>query len=166
MGVDVHEHARCLTCGYSLRDLTDFRCPECGRAFNPNDAASMNVQRSRADVWLARPLGQTVLWFQAISIAALVWGFALLPGGLTLGFLGMTCALGCYAFRCLHSLLQMARLSRYGAIPPLTAPSRTWRRIMRVLLLLVALTIFDLPMQMNGLLTRSAANCCSLVDCG
>src|SRR5690349_12693310 len=28
---------RCLTCQYDLKNLTEHRCPECGRAFDPND---------------------------------------------------------------------------------------------------------------------------------
>ena len=28
---------RCLTCHYSLKNLTEHRCPECGRTFDPND---------------------------------------------------------------------------------------------------------------------------------
>lgn len=31
---------RCLTCGYDLRGLPEPRCPECGRGFDPNDAAT------------------------------------------------------------------------------------------------------------------------------
>ncbi len=26
---------RCIACHYSLKDLTEHRCPECGRAFDP-----------------------------------------------------------------------------------------------------------------------------------
>ncbi len=28
---------RCLSCKYDLRNLTENRCPECGRVFDPND---------------------------------------------------------------------------------------------------------------------------------
>jgi hypothetical protein len=28
---------RCLTCKYDLSKLTEHRCPECGRAFDPAD---------------------------------------------------------------------------------------------------------------------------------
>lgn len=31
---------RCLTCQYDLRKLSERRCPECGRAFDPNDITS------------------------------------------------------------------------------------------------------------------------------
>ena len=31
---------RCLDCHYSLENLTENRCPECGRAFDPNDTST------------------------------------------------------------------------------------------------------------------------------
>ena len=31
---------RCLGCQYDLKKLAENRCPECGRAFDPNDASS------------------------------------------------------------------------------------------------------------------------------
>jgi hypothetical protein len=31
---------RCLSCHYDLKNLTEHRCPECGRAFRPNDPAT------------------------------------------------------------------------------------------------------------------------------
>jgi hypothetical protein len=31
------EFVRCKTCHYSLANLTEHRCPECGTAFNPRD---------------------------------------------------------------------------------------------------------------------------------
>jgi hypothetical protein len=29
---------RCYGCGYALDGLTEHRCPECGRAFDPDDS--------------------------------------------------------------------------------------------------------------------------------
>jgi hypothetical protein len=31
---------RCLSCKYDLRNLGEHRCPECGRAFDPDDPAT------------------------------------------------------------------------------------------------------------------------------
>jgi hypothetical protein len=31
------EHKRCLDCGYILTGLVDYRCPECGRTFDPDN---------------------------------------------------------------------------------------------------------------------------------
>lgn len=42
---------RCLSCQYELRNLTDRRCPECGRAFDPDDPRTFEtdaVVRERA----------------------------------------------------------------------------------------------------------------------
>jgi hypothetical protein len=33
---------RCLACRYDLRRLTVHRCPECGRAFDPNDPSTFS----------------------------------------------------------------------------------------------------------------------------
>lgn len=38
--IDIDPHARCRGCGYALRELTEPRCPECGRAFNPQNHES------------------------------------------------------------------------------------------------------------------------------
>lgn len=38
------EYPRCLDCHYLLRDLTEPRCPECGRRFDPNDPATVLLQ--------------------------------------------------------------------------------------------------------------------------
>ncbi len=35
-----HRNSSCLDCGYTLTGLTDPRCPECGRAFDPADPDS------------------------------------------------------------------------------------------------------------------------------
>ena len=39
---DVADGATCLGCGYPLRGLSDPRCPECGRAFDPTDPYSVD----------------------------------------------------------------------------------------------------------------------------
>src|SRR5262245_18261377 len=31
---------RCQGCGYLLKNLVEHRCPECGRAFDPNDLST------------------------------------------------------------------------------------------------------------------------------
>lgn len=40
---DYSEVGRCLGCGYMLKSLPKPRCPECGRAFDRYDAASMKL---------------------------------------------------------------------------------------------------------------------------
>ena len=49
--------ATCRGCGYPLRDLSEPRCPECGRAFDPYDPRTM-----RAPGWfLTRPYTRRAL---------------------------------------------------------------------------------------------------------
>jgi hypothetical protein len=55
----IPEHAQCKACGYFLRGLSEHRCPECGRAFDPTDEKTMHLGR-RAGVigtWLLGPTG-------------------------------------------------------------------------------------------------------------
>ena len=40
---DYHDNGFCLGCGYALRGLSDARCPECGRTFDPFDGKTMRV---------------------------------------------------------------------------------------------------------------------------
>lgn len=50
---------RCLTCDYDLSKLTARRCPECGRAFDPDDARTFRF----SSFWRCRLL----LWSVALS---------------------------------------------------------------------------------------------------
>lgn len=43
MSVQVPELARCLTCGYLLRELDEPVCPECARRFDPEDPKTYNA---------------------------------------------------------------------------------------------------------------------------
>ncbi len=43
MSIPVPEQARCLTCGYLLRELDDPVCPECARRFDPEDKKTYNA---------------------------------------------------------------------------------------------------------------------------
>jgi hypothetical protein len=52
----------CLGCGYALRGLTEPRCPECGRGFDPLDPRTFRAGRpiSRLTRLILRPVG--LLW--------------------------------------------------------------------------------------------------------
>ena len=41
MPASVPDHALCVGCNYALRGLADFRCPECGRPFDPRDGGTI-----------------------------------------------------------------------------------------------------------------------------
>ncbi len=62
----------CVACNYPLRGLSEDRCPECGRAFDPRDAMTMNVGRSLSGwhrFWL-RPPGR--VFHALVVLGALV----------------------------------------------------------------------------------------------
>jgi hypothetical protein len=71
--------ARCLHCGYALRGLSENRCPECGRAFDPADPLTFTSplfrQRLRLAFWLPALLFCT-------TFITLFLGPILLPLGL------------------------------------------------------------------------------------
>lgn len=43
---------RCIDCDYRLEGLVENRCPECGRTFDPTDAATFTVERRPSRGWL------------------------------------------------------------------------------------------------------------------
>ena len=65
------EKAVCLGCGYSLRGLVVARCPECGRGFDPGDAAT----------YLTEPMPGVFIIF-ALIIAVLIDGMLAMLGGI------------------------------------------------------------------------------------
>jgi hypothetical protein len=56
---------RCLSCKYDLSKLTEHRCPECGRAFDPNDRKTFNAGR------------RLLSWRRIALIAAIAYMFSL-----------------------------------------------------------------------------------------
>lgn len=72
----VPEEAKCWGCGYALRGLADFRCPECGRPFDPASPDSMNLGRPVARVSRAalEPIGRWAHELLRILIVAGVLG--------------------------------------------------------------------------------------------
>ena len=65
--------ALCLDCNYSLRGLAEFRCPECGRPFDPDRPLSMNLGRPLHTMprWALRPIGR---WAAAWMYLAAAFG--------------------------------------------------------------------------------------------
>ncbi len=61
---DDFDFARCKTCNYLLRSLETDICPECGRAFDPNDRSTYCIQpRERSWRDYASPPPTWQLWF-------------------------------------------------------------------------------------------------------
>lgn len=73
--------ARCLSCGYLIRGLPTTVCPECGRTFDPSDAATYDV----------RPLGwRRRRWIKrGIVVAFILVAFG--PRGVLKGKLTLKC---------------------------------------------------------------------------
>src|SRR3954464_15394014 len=68
--------ARCRDCGYALRGLSEHRCPECGRDFDPARLGTMRLPRRprRLVRWLLRPQSRLGRSFPAIAILAVALG--------------------------------------------------------------------------------------------
>lgn len=66
---------RCKSCDYSLENLPEHRCPECGRAFDPNDPQTWNMpgerQRKRARLIGLIVLAALILFLIAAFIPVL-----------------------------------------------------------------------------------------------
>jgi hypothetical protein len=56
---------RCRACKYDLRDLTENRCPECGRAFDPKDATSFALDNPTSVIW--RTVSDVLLYLLVLS---------------------------------------------------------------------------------------------------
>jgi len=70
--------ARCLHCRYALAGVAARRCPECGRAFDPNDASTVHVP-GRHNWWqrnAVRPPGPALLSAASASAGALILAYS------------------------------------------------------------------------------------------
>ncbi|MFH0983039.1 MAG: hypothetical protein V2A79_16090 [Planctomycetota bacterium] len=85
MTVMMSEKARCLTCGYLLRDLPQSVCPECGRAFDPADSRTYDAEpeKRRRRRWIKRSA-------LVLSVLLLIVGF--FPRRAMKGTVTFTCA--------------------------------------------------------------------------
>ena len=81
---DMPLSAACKGCGYLLRDLGNNVCPECGRAFDPADAATY-VANPTVDRWRRR------LVRLSVAIAVVLIALAFCPRGFRRGTLTVTC---------------------------------------------------------------------------
>lgn len=72
-------NVRCKTCHYSLVNLTEQRCPECGTAFNPDDPNSYVILSPEAGTaFFVRMVRKEWFW---LFIGAMPVIAALLRGG-------------------------------------------------------------------------------------
>src|SRR5690349_15692237 len=73
---------RCLDCHYSLKNLTEHRCPECGRAFDPDDPSTVRYSEKTPWTRVMILLG-CVFVLSSIALRFLLhnsWGPAVLGG--------------------------------------------------------------------------------------
>lgn len=86
---------RCLDCGYDLRELSEYRCPECGRRYDPAKPETFLQQPARAQrllmvaiaslpiiLWpiLAARFGWTrhiPIWLMPLGPVSIISGFAM-----------------------------------------------------------------------------------------
>src|SRR6185295_8993543 len=75
----------CWECGYPLRGLPTPRCPECGRAFDPADPATMNLGQ-HVGPWarrMMRPPGWPLYALVGLAVLLSLWAAAApMPSGL------------------------------------------------------------------------------------
>jgi hypothetical protein len=105
------DHAVCLGCGYPLRGLSEHRCPECGRGFDPQDEHSYRTRRWQ--IFAATPRWWHILGISLCTVLALTES-ARVPGGVfpsvleisgvCFVFVAVIALLGDYALRIHHCI--------------------------------------------------------------
>ena len=68
----IPDEETCVQCNYALRGLSEFRCPECGRAFDPARPLTMNLGRRPGPFARAalRPMGRlprVAMWMLVVA---------------------------------------------------------------------------------------------------
>jgi hypothetical protein len=84
---------RCKTCHYSLANLKEHRCPECGRAFDPNDPTTFHPA---AYVPLSKGVLSIIMVIVCVSFMCVVLFYPINPQLplLIIGAVAMILALG------------------------------------------------------------------------
>jgi hypothetical protein len=100
MATSPYVDARCIDCGYALRELNEHRCPECGRTFDPQNPFSMNTplyrQRLRTASWVPALLFATtfIALFVLPRIAWPLRGFSQWGDAGTVGYIVASLVVG------------------------------------------------------------------------
>lgn len=68
----VSSGVHCLSCQYDLQNLTEHRCPECGRKFDPSDNRSFDSLPRRRRDWI---IGVSLLTFAIGGLALQLFFF-------------------------------------------------------------------------------------------
>jgi hypothetical protein len=145
--------ARCLGCGYALRELASSRCPECGRAFDARDPWTMNVGRpyGRVGAFLLAPIDWPTHLAAALATFAVFWWTAGLPYAMTAMKLALAGWFAIYVYRGVRVLARLIARRVYRQ------PRRRHKRsfVMLALITLCGLMIWTrLPLRIMFALHR------------
>ncbi len=132
---------RCRECGYLLRGLTEPRCPECGRPFDPEDPSTMDLPehlRPGKPPKLPGPYGDTMLLVAGFVVSLSIINF-ILPSAQLRFFTMLWIAItwvraGESWYKRNHATPEELQLRPEGF--------RHWRRVMQIALVI---TILALP---------------------
>src|SRR4051794_3422559 len=72
----IHPLGLCLDCNYTLlTELSDHRCPECGREFDPADLRSVNLGKPLPHTarWALGPLSRKAMFVVLVALAFTLW---------------------------------------------------------------------------------------------
>ena len=151
----------CFGCDYPLRGLAGHRCPECGRAFDPDNAATVNAGRplGRLGRWVLKPVGGPVIALAMVPLVWLVWE-ATDPQLYYLGGSGLLSAFVCVLVGLVHGTWvtgrrAILRLRRQPKPSPGIDRGR-WRVVWGVAGVVVALVLLEMPMRLAFLAHRPA----------
>jgi rRNA maturation protein Nop10 len=70
---------RCLSCKYDLSSLTEHRCPECGRAFDPDDPSTFSSDSARAQRRKAIKTSAALIGVVFVVLLVIDWNLVELP---------------------------------------------------------------------------------------
>ena len=82
--VDPLVDANCLRCGYALRGLTEYRCPECGTPFDPSDFVDTFVPKwpTLLQWWAAGLFAESIVLSPTVlQVIGVIWSPPAVPGG-------------------------------------------------------------------------------------
>lgn len=159
----IPETARCLGCGYALRELTLPRCPECGRGFDPRDERTFAGEAIRP--WLrlmARPPSFLHVAFAIALTSAILYGRSLPaaaydPLAPSLPVCGAAAALPVWIFWYLLRMATTSRASIEGSIRgDELLRRRRWLVTPTCLVLIVLMFCGDWPLRMRFGLSKWA----------
>ena len=148
MSLIVPDRALCTGCNYALRGLSEPRCPECGRPFDPDDFSTMNLGRplNRVARFLLRPTGR---WAYAGHAVVTAWGLWLSTFMASRAYLAVLFLfpLGLLALACLvRRSLRGAAITRYQQPEVLRGVDRAlYRRMWKWLWIVMLLIVTRLP---------------------